>query len=308
MRSNSPGLNECPSTVPEMIYLIDASIYVFRAWAALPESMHSPDGRPINAVYGFTAFLTDLLIAARPTHVAACFDESLSSSFRNARYPAYKANREAAPDALKEQFALCRKVCRALGVLELASARYEADDLIATLAAKAKRARKPVTIVTRDKDLAQLLGPNDRLWDFPEEERQDRASVHARFGVWPEQLPDFQGLMGDSADNIPGVRGVGDKVASLLIAKFGSLEGVYADLDAVAALELRGAKRIAGLLRKHRDLAFLSRELATLHVKVPMKHTLANLRWTGGDAAAIRKISDELGYGDRTRARLARFV
>jgi len=291
-----------------MIHLIDASVYVFRAWFALPESMHGPDGRPINAVYGFTAFLTDLLAAARPTHVAACFDESLTTSFRNARYPAYKANREVAPEALKAQFAQCRKVCRALGVLDLGSARYEADDLIATLAAKARRARKPVTIVTRDKDLAQLLGPNDRLWDFPEEERHDRAAIHERFGVWPEQMPDYQGLMGDAVDNIPGVRGIGDKVASALIARFGSLEGVYADLEAVGALELRGAKRIAGLLRKHREMAFLSRELATLHAKVPMTHTLAKLRWTGGDAAALRKVSDELGYGDRTRARLARFV
>jgi 5'-3' exonuclease len=290
------------------VHLIDASVYVFRGWFALPDTMRAPDGRPVNAVYGFAAFLTDLLAKAGPTHVAACFDESLSSSFRNAKYPEYKANREEAPDELKAQFDMCRQVCRALGVLDLASKRYEADDLIATLAAKARKAKRPVCIVTRDKDLAQLLGPDDRLWDFGEDLRYDRKAIHEKFGVWPEQLPDWQGLTGDSVDNIPGVRGIGDTAATALIARFGTLEAVYADLDAVRALPLRGAKRIAGLLESQRDKAFLSRELARLHGSVPMKHTLASLKWTGGDARAIARLSDELGFGERTRARLARFV
>lgn len=290
------------------VHLIDASVYVFRGWFALPDTMRTPDGRAVNAVYGFTAFLTDLLAKAAPTHVAACFDESLSSSFRNAKYPAYKANREEAPDELKAQFEMCRKVCQALGVLDLASKRYEADDLIATLATKARKAKRPVCIVTRDKDLAQLLGPDDRLWDFGDDLRFDRKAIHEKYGVWPEQLPDWQGLTGDSVDNIPGVRGIGDTAATALIARFGSLEAVYADLDAVRALPLRGAKRIAGLLESQREKAFLSRELARLHTTVPMKHTLASLKWTGGDTRAIARLSDEFGFGERTRARLARFV
>lgn len=293
---------------PKPVHLIDASVYVFRGWFALPDTMQAPDGRPVNAVYGFAAFLTDLLAKAAPTHVACCFDESLSSSFRNAKYAEYKANREEAPDELKAQFALCRRVCQALGVVELASKRYEADDIIATLAAKARKAKRPVCIVTRDKDLAQLLGPDDRLWDFGEDQRFDRKAIHERFGVWPEQLPDWQGLTGDAVDNIPGVRGIGDTAATALIARFGSLEGVYADLDAVAALPMRGAKRVAGLLAKQKDKAFLSRDLARLHAKVPLKHTLRSLEWHGGDARAIAKLSDELGFGERTRARLSRFV
>jgi 5'-3' exonuclease len=295
-------------TKTKPVHLIDASVYVFRGWFALPDTMQAPDGRPINAVYGFTAFLTDLLAKAGPTHVAACFDESLSSSFRNAKYADYKANREEAPDALKAQFELCRKVCQALGVLDLASKRYEADDIIATLAAKARKAKRAVTIVTRDKDLAQLLGPDDRLWDFGEDLRYDRKAIHEKFGVWPEQLPDWQGLTGDAVDNIPGVRGIGDTAATALIARFGTLEAIYADLDAVRALPLRGAKRIAGLLESQKDKALLSRSLARLHDKVPMKHTLASLKWEGGDARAIARLSDELGFGERTRARLARFV
>lgn len=295
-------------TKVKRVHLIDASVYVFRGWFALPDTMRAPDGRPVNAVYGFAAFLTDLLAKAGPTHVAACFDESLSSSFRNAKYPEYKANREEAPDELKAQFEMCRQVCRALGVLDLASKRYEADDLIATLAAKARKAKRPVCIVTRDKDLAQLLGPDDRLWDFGDDLRYDRKAIHEKFGVWPEQLPDWQGLTGDSVDNIPGVRGIGDTAATALIARFGTLEAVYADLDAVRALPLRGAKRIAGLLESQREKAFLSRELARLHDAVPMKHTLASLKWTGGDPRAIARLSDELGFGERTRARLARFV
>jgi DNA polymerase-1 len=293
---------------PKPVHLIDASVYVFRGWFALPDTMRTPDGRAVNAVYGFTAFLTDLLAKAAPTHVAACFDESLSSSFRNAKYPAYKANREEAPDELKAQFEMCRRVCQALGVLDLASKRYEADDLIATLALKARKAKRPVTIVTKDKDLAQLLGPDDRLWDFGDDIRYDRKAIHEKFGVWPEQLPDWQGLTGDAVDNIPGVRGVGDTAATALIARFSTLEAVYADLDAVRAMPMRGAKRVAGLLESQREKAFLSRELARLHTSVPMKHTMANLKWEGGDTRAIAKLSDEFGFGERTRARLARFV
>jgi len=287
-----------------VVHLIDASMFVFRAWFALPGSLRAPDGRPINAVYGFTGFLAGFLAEVRPTHLAACFDESLSSSFRNARYPAYKANREEAPDELKAQFALCRRACRALGVVELASKRYEADDLIATLAAKARRARRPVTIVSRDKDLAQLLGPRDVLWDYAEELRYDPRAIRRRFGVRPDQLPDYQGLVGDPVDNIPGVHGIGAKAASALLARFGDLEGVYADLDAVARLKVRGAARLATLLAAQRESAFLSRELATLHDCVPLRVALGDLRWRGVDRRACERLARELGFGERSRARL----
>ena len=289
-----------------MVHLIDASVWVFRAYFSLPESIRAPDGRPMNAVWGFAGFLGDLLDRAQPSHVAACFDESLSSSFRNERYAEYKANRDPAPDDLKAQFADCKALCAALGVPALSSRRYEADDLIATLAKRARDQDHAVTIVTRDKDLAQLLGPGDQLWDFAEDMRYDARAIEARFGVPPARMTDWQGLVGDAVDNIPGVRGVGPKAATALIREYADLEGVYANLDAVAKLELRGAKRLVELLRTGRDQAFLSRELATLHAEVPMEQTLDDLEWHGVDRTAFDALATEFGFGSGTRARLAR--
>jgi DNA polymerase-1 len=280
-----------------VVHLIDASVYVFRAWFSLPDSMRAPGGQPVNAVYGYTRFLVDLLRDARPKRIAAAFDQSLESSFRNDAYPDYKANREPAPDDLKAQFELCRRMTRALGVLDLASDRYEADDLIGTLAMQARRARLPFTIVSRDKDLTQLLGPKDVLWDFAGDERHDRAAVFAKFGVWPEQIADYLGLMGDAVDNIPGVRGVGPKAASALLSAFDDLEGVYKNLSKVPNLPVRGAARLAELLAAQKQEAFLSRKLATVHCKVPMKHTLKHLDWKGVDAVAVDALCAELGFG-----------
>jgi len=260
----------------------------------------------MNAVYGFAGFLGDLLDRAEPSHIAACFDESLSSSFRNERFADYKANREPAPDDLKAQFADCKALCLALGIPALSSPRYEADDIIATLTMHARRAKHAVTIVSRDKDLAQLLGPGDLLWDFAEDIAYDAHAIEQRFGVPPKQMTDWQGLVGDAVDNIPGVRGVGPKAATALIREYADLEGVYANLAGVAELDLRGAKRLVELLKTGREQAFLSRELATLHAEVPMEQTLADLEWHGVDRTAFDALATEFGFGSGTRARLAR--
>ncbi len=289
-----------------MVHLIDASVWVFRAYFSLPDSIRAPDGRPMNAVWGFAGFLGDLLDRAEPSHIAACFDESLSSSFRNERFPEYKANREPAPDDLKAQFADCKELCRALGIPALSSTRYEADDIIATLAKRARRAKHAVTIVSRDKDLAQLLGPGDLLWDFAADISYDAHAIEQRFGVPPSRMTDWQGLVGDAVDNIPGVRGVGPKAATALIREYADLEGVYANLDGVAELDLRGAKRLVELLKTGREQAFMSRELATLHTEVPVEQTLADLEWLGVDRTAFDALATEFGFGSGTRARLAR--
>ncbi len=289
-----------------MVHLIDASVWVFRAYFALPDSIRAPDGRPMNAVWGFAGFLGDVLDRAGPSHVAACFDESLSSSFRNERYAEYKANREPAPDDLKAQFADCKALCAALGIPALSSRRFEADDIIATLVKRARAADHAVTIVTRDKDLAQLLGPDDLLWDFAEDISYDARAIEQRFGVPPSRMTDWQGLVGDAVDNIPGVRGVGPKAATALIQRYADLEGVYANLAGVAELELRGAKRLATLLADGREQAFLSRELATLHAEVPVEQTLEDLEWHGVDRTAFDALATEFGFGSGTRARLAR--
>ncbi|MGD8690520.1 MAG: 5'-3' exonuclease H3TH domain-containing protein, partial [Gammaproteobacteria bacterium] len=230
-----------------MVFLIDASVYIFRAWFSLPPTLTGPDGEPVNAVYGFTGFLLGLLESEQPAHVAAAFDESLTTSFRNALYPDYKASRELPPPELEAQLRACAEVAAALGLATFASPTYEADDLIGGLAATARRASRPVTIVSRDKDLGQLLQDGDTLWDGADR-RAGPADIEARFGVPPRAIPDLFGLMGDAVDNIPGVRGIGARTAAALIAHFGDLEALYANLDSIDSLELRGTARIRRLL------------------------------------------------------------
>ena len=140
-----------------VVHLVDASFFVFRAYYSIPPEMADGEGRPVNALYGFARFLGDLIEREKPEHIAVAFDESLAGSFRNRIYPAYKANREPAPPGLKEQFGRCREFCRLLGLAEFGSAEYEADDIIGTLAKRMRAAGFSSTVVTRDKDLAQLI-------------------------------------------------------------------------------------------------------------------------------------------------------
>lgn len=286
-----------------IVYLIDAPIYVFRAYFALPETLVDPSGQPINAVYGFSQYLCTLLATERPSHVAAAFDESLTTSFRNEWYPPYKANRPPPPPSLAEQFRACKRVCKALGVTTFASRRYEADDLIATLAARVRRRGYRVTIVSRDKDLAQVLEPGDRLWDGLGSSSLDPAGVRARYGVAPAQLPDFQALVGDTADNIPGVPGVGPKIAAALLQRFGTLSQVYEKVAGLEKLGIRGAQVIMERLTAHREQAFLSQRLATLVTDACIRGEPEQLAWTGARPDAVRQLFAQLGLGERLSTR-----
>ena len=154
-----------------MVYLIDASIYVFRAYYSMPADMTDPAGRPVNALYGYARFLGDLLERVRPKHVVVAFDESLTTSFRNEIYPQYKANREQAPEDLAWQFVQCRRVTEALGVTGYASETFEADDIIGTLAHAVREKGKNFVVVTRDKDLTQLRREGDEYWDYASNKR-----------------------------------------------------------------------------------------------------------------------------------------
>lgn len=291
-----------PRNLSQPLLLVDASVYIFRAWHSLPASLTAADGAPANAVYGFGDFLIRLLTAARPRAVAVAFDESLETSFRNEIYPAYKANREMAPAELKAQIAHCRGLVRALGVADLVSPRYEADDLIGSLAA---RSPEPVTIVSSDKDLAQLLRPGDLLWDYARDVVYDRDAIRERFGVTCEQMRDYLALVGDPVDNIPGVPGIGAKTAAALLGAYGDLDGLYADLTGVAALPgVRGAAAVARRLAAGRESAFMSRELATIVRDAPLPAAAADLTWNPPPTAALTDWCDGLGLGGRLRGRL----
>jgi DNA polymerase-1 len=280
-----------------VVYLIDASVYIFRAWYSLPPDLADAEGRPTHALYGFARFLGDLLERRQPRYVAVAFDASHGRCFRNTLYPAYKANRDPAPPELARQFALCREFCRRLGVAEFADEHYEADDLIGTLAALCRAAGLPVTVVSRDKDLAQLIGPADVFWDYSDAAEYRYEQIAGRFGVLPERMADYLALRGDSTDNVPGVPGVGAKTAALLMSHCASLEELFERLDAMAELPLRGAASLPARLRTHRDAAYLARSLTRIVCDVPMQARHADLQRRTPDLARIAEFCDAQGLG-----------
>ncbi len=286
------------------VHLVDASLYVFRAWHSMPPEFEDREGWPVNAVHGFTRFLLELLERQKPARIAIAFDESLDSNFRNELYPAYKANRDAAPEELKRQFAHCQRVCRALGLPVLADGRYEADDLIGTALGQVRRAGHAGLIVSADKDLSQLLDSDDEQWDYARNERWRADGVKARYGVHAHQIADYLGLTGDAIDNIPGVPGIGAKTAATLLGHFGSLDAIYERLGEVPYLRLRGSAQHAQRLAEHREIALLSRRLATIDVNAPLPADFGSAERRPPNAAGLEAICEDLRFGPMTRRRL----
>lgn len=291
-----------------MFYVIDASVYVFRAWYSIPDDMQDSDGNPVNALYGFSRFLGDFLEHSSPQYAAVAFDTSLRSCFRNELYPLYKANREPAPQELRLQFGRCREVTRALGLPEFAAERYEADDVIGTLVTHMRAEGLPATILSRDKDLLQLLDAGDAMWDFVGGKRTAFKDVPTAFGVTAGQMVDFLALAGDSVDNIPGVPGIGRKTAAALLMHFGSLDAIYARLDEVAFVKARGAGKLAAKLALHRDQALLSRQLARVACDVPLESRREKLQRVAPDLSALNEIYDQAGFGQMLRRQAERIA
>jgi DNA polymerase I len=285
-----------------MLYLVDASVFIFRAWFSVPVDVADRDGNPVNAVLGFSRFLCDLLERESPRHIAVAFDESVEVGYRNEIYPAYKANRDPAPVELKRQFALCREICSALGLAQFGSSRYEADDIIGTLATRARAAGLPVTIVSRDKDLTQLLSPVDVYWDAIADRRYAYGDIEERFGVIPERMADFLALMGDACDNIPGVPGIGRKTAQKLLKHFDTLPGVFENLEEVKKLKFRGATFVADSLREHRESAFISRQLTAIacDMQLPVSK-VGDLRRQAPDLSTLDTFCEVHGFGRALR-------
>ncbi len=293
---------------PPAVHLIDASFFVFRAYYSVGLEMTDGDGQPVNAVYGFGRFLGDLLEEAKPAHVAVAFDESLANSFRNAIYPAYKANREPAPPELKRQFALCRELCRLLGLAEFGSPTHEADDIIGTIATRLRVAGHRSVLVTRDKDLAQLIRDGDHYWDYAGERRFAYGDIEGQFGVRPERMADFLALTGDSVDNIPGVPGVGPKTAAALLRDFASLEEIYEGLDRVGTLPIRGAGKLAGKLSQHREAAYFARRLTTIACDMPLNVSIDTLSRRPPDLEGLGVFYDRQRFGAALRRQAERLA
>lgn len=292
-----------------MVHLIDASVFVFRAWHAIPPGMTDPAHNPVNALYGFSRFLGDFLEEQQPRQVAVAFDENRGAGcVRTAIYPAYKANREPAPPGLRQQFGRCREVVRALGLAGHADSAFEADDLIATLAARAHAAGESVTILSRDKDLAQVLRPGDVLWDYPSGRRIAHGDVPRVYGVRAEQIADFLALTGDAVDNIPGVRGVGPKTAAALLRHFAGIDEIYANLGAVARLKIRAAPALAERLRSQREAAELALRLTRLRRDAPLPAGPEALRRQLPDLEGLEALYDQAGFGEALRRQARRLA
>jgi DNA polymerase-1 len=293
-----------PAAALPAAHLVDGSLYVFRAWHSMPDEFFDADGHPVNAVHGYTRFLCELLERAQPEHIAVAFDASLTSSFRNAIYPAYKANRDVPPPALERQFVQCRAITEALGIRVLIDHTYEADDLIGSTVWSMRALGLRSVIVSADKDFGQLLGEHDEQWDYARSLRWGPAGVHERLGVHPQQVADYLALCGDAVDNIPGVPGIGAKTAAALLTHFGSLDSLLDRIDEVTFLRLRGAATCAAKLRSHVEQARLYRRLTRIALDAPGVSTIDALLRRSIEPEQLDKLCEQLRFGAFTRSRL----
>ena len=265
------------STPGNPVYLIDASIYIFQAHFSPHVECSDRKGDELSALYGFCQFLLQFLRRSRPGFAAVAHDQSLFSGFRHQLCPHYKSNREK-PDAnLEMQLRACHELCEVLGLSAWSSNTFEADDIIGTLATNIRAAESQkkaecaanITVVSRDKDLAQLLDHRvDCLWEFNKNRRRYAADIKSEFGVSPGQLRDYLALAGDAVDCISGVPGIGPVKARELLNSFHDLDSIYANLQAVRNMPVRGAAALADTLIRHREQAELSLRLATIVCQV----------------------------------------
>jgi DNA polymerase-1 len=259
------------------LHLIDGSAFIFRAYHALPPLTRKSDGLPIGAVSGFcnmlNRYIEDNDGPDAPTHVAVIFDHS-SYSFRNNIYEGYKANRPPAPEDLVPQFPLTREATKAFNIACEEMEGFEADDMIATLAFRARDAGGRVTIISSDKDLMQLVGDGIEMYDAMKNKRIDREGVFEKFGVYPERVIDVQALAGDSVDNVPGAPGIGIKTAATLINEFGDLDELLRRSG-----EIKQPKRRQTLINNEEQIK-VSRELVTLDCNTPLKFELDDLEFS----------------------------
>ncbi|HEV3002361.1 MAG TPA: DNA polymerase I [Solirubrobacteraceae bacterium] len=282
---------------PRQLFLIDGNSLVYRAFFALPESIATSDGRPTNAIFGFASMLVKLLTdhGVQPTVVV--WDAGASG--RREVYPEYKGDRPSRPDLLAEQYPHMEPLVEAFGYTNYRVEGYEADDVIATIAERAKAEGIPVTVVTGDRDAFQLVGEGVKVMatsrGITETKTYDRQDVIDRYGIPPELIPDFYGLKGDTSDNIPGVPGIGDKTAAQLLQQFGDLETVLASVD-----QISGAKRKQNLV-DHAENARISKQLATAQCDVPVELDLQDALARTPDRARLREVFRDFELRDPLR-------
>lgn len=270
------------------VCLIDGSGYIFRAFYALP-TMTAPDGKPVNAVYGFLTMFMRLIKAIPCDYCVVLFDAK-RKNFRNSFFADYKATRAEIPELLIPQFELIYKTVQNLNLPYILQEGYEADDLIATYAKQAVEAGHDVVVVSADKDLMQLIRPHVEFYDGMKDKFFTPEDVHEKFGVYPDKVVDVQALSGDKIDNIPGVPGIGPKTAAELVNMFGSLQGVLDNADKIKQNKRRE------VLMQNKEAAELSLKLVTLKNDVPVEHQLNEFKCQAPDAETLLNFVTELGF------------
>jgi DNA polymerase-1 len=271
------------------LFLIDGNSLAYRAFFALPESIATADGRPTNAIYGFASMMAKILTDHRPSAVIVAWDAGMSG--REVEYEEYKSQRKPRPDLLSEQWPHLAPLAEAFGFHNVKVEGWEADDVIATLVRHAREAGIPVTIVSGDRDVYQLVGDGVQVMTtsrgVTETKMYDREGVIERYGVAPELVPDLIGLRGDTSDNIPGVPGIGDKTAAQLLQQFGSLEVVLESVD-----EISGAKRKQNLT-EHAEDARISKRLATMKDDIDIPIDVRKEGRAKPDRSRLREVAAE---------------
>ncbi|HLM71678.1 MAG TPA: DNA polymerase I, partial [Polyangiaceae bacterium] len=274
---------------PDVLYLIDLSGYVFRAYHAI-SPLTSPSGEPTHATYGTVTMLSKLIAQRKPTYLGIAMDPP-GKTFRDDIDARYKAHRPPPPPDLMVQMGRCKEIVEAYRIPVFLAENLEADDLIAVAVARAKEKGLRVVIASSDKDLMQLVDDSRvMLWDAMRNKVYGTPEVIEKFGVPPEQVRDLLALVGDTSDNVPGVPGVGPKTAAELLQQFGSLEAIYASLGQIKRA------RVRELLQQHEADARISQRLVTLHTEAPVILDLDALRYGGADSARLRELFTELGF------------
>jgi len=292
----------------ERVVLIDGSNLVYRAFFALPQSLMTASGLHTNAVFGFALMFKKLFAGKLPAYGAVLFDAPGGKGVREAQYAGYKATREAMPGDLAAQIPLVKELVSANGFEILQIPDVEADDVIGTLTRIAKDAGHEVQIISSDKDFAQLIDDRCRMIDTLRDVTFDADVAKKKWGIRPNQMVDYLSLVGDAVDNVPGVAGIGDKSAVELLASYGTLEAIYAELErSDAESKIKGRQKKA--LTDNKANAFLSKQLVTLDMHVPLPRTLEQLRIQPPDPAVLNKLYVDLQFysllGDEEKAALA---
>ncbi len=284
------------------LVLVDGNSLLHRAYHAYPASLQTSDGRLTGAVYGFVVMLFTAINRLEPTHLAIAWDVS-KKTFRHDKYEAYKAGRPEMDQELVDQMRLTKEVVEAFNIPQFGVERFEADDVIGTLA-KQGLGKGKIIILTGDRDALQLIKEKKIVVYMPSVGRgmygkgkdrgisiYDKEAVVAKYGLTPEQIIDLKALMGDSSDNIPGVKGIGQVTATKLLQERGSLEAIYRDIDGLSVSE-----RIKSLLKQGKSMAFKSKDLVTIRKNVPVRLFWKKCEVADYDRSRVEEIFEKLQF------------